>query len=212
MAAPLTSSVFNEKYQTFLQAMILDASNSSVEDYNALVGNSSIVGDPHVFTMGKKEFMLPVREQEWNFFKKGSVSVSVKTRNVTEEESEDIAKYYLEKMGLNKVSKRLTKKGVFMHEVTIKSEASNTSMKYNFDTKNFSGEYGNIEVVPLDHLPNELRNRFDNGQNPTGSVVVLLEDGKPTTLVLVLHYENPQMKYGMKVLTFNPEQVEGLCK
>ena len=54
--------------------------------------------------------------------------------------------------------------------------------------------------------------RFDNGENPTGSVVALLEDGKPTTLVLVLHYENPQMKYGMKVLTFNPEQVEGLCK
>jgi hypothetical protein len=188
-------TVFATTYSEIIAKMIND---SLLKGDTNSVQSTTLLGDPHVYTFNNKRYALSPEEKEWNYYSDENVEVTMKTRKLTEKESEAIVTYYKQMTGKDHIHPRLVTNGVFMNEVCIKSGSQMIS--YNYDAKlfNLKGK-PNVKYGEFFPLPESLKLKYELNQNVTAGKVLFRANNK-NYLLLLCTYENPQMKYGFKLI------------
>jgi hypothetical protein len=190
----LTSRTY---YTTTFNSII----NKMIDDVALHDGKTSatIIGDPHVYTLNNKTYTLENVEKEWNYYSDENISITVNTRKVTDEERTNINNYYRAITGNAKIPKRLISNGVFVNKVTL--NVNGKKIGYNFDNELFFDETnGEVLIDSWKDIPEKLRTKFEKHQEAKASKIYLSINGSRYCLLLC-KYANPQMKYGVKLLT-----------
>jgi hypothetical protein len=194
---PNTHTYYTNTFASFINKMINDA---ALHDGTA---SATVIGDPHVYTLSNKMFTLDNKEQEWTYYEDKNIKITMNTRAVTEQERDEIHTYYKNVTGNVKVPNRLIANGVFVNKVTMVVDGK--KIGYDYDNGQFFDETnGSVLIRNWEEIPEKIRTKFEKNQEASAAAIYLARNDARYCL-MVCKYENPQMKYGIKLLT-NAEQ------
>ena len=177
-------------------------------------GGGSSSGDPHVFPLQGPAYELPARQTCYRMLQGKNLTMNMSTRFVTKQEEDQIRAYYtsVTKTSVTKTPapKSLVTNGVFYKKVFIESEGH--TLEYNYDTNKgqcnstqSNGQYFNISSSegPSRSKGEECPHKKSLCIEFTHSVYGLMS-------VELIHFANPQLKYGVSCSMQRPTGLSGL--
>lgn len=167
---------------------------------------SNTSGDPHIFPVYGSMYELPPKKTTYRMLQGDNLIVNASTRYVTEEEGEDIIRYY-ENVTKTKAPTNIVTKGVFYNALYIESDGE--KLYYNYDSKKgvtSSSEYFKITKSM------KIDNKFKYSRGTMNVSNIHFNHSEYGNInIQIQQYANPQIKNGIQITCDNSCYLSGLC-
>ena len=207
----LTSSQVNSTSIQSVKADIVYLSSTRslailLNDGGQITLQSTTSGDPHIFPVYGKMYELPMRATAYRLLQGKDVVLNASTRFLTSRENEEIRNYY-EKVVKTPPPESLISNGVVYDKVYLHSEGHDLEYDFNSTSGSLNDSYFSITQKILKH---DKLSKYECSETIQQIVVSFTHSVYGYTEILLNHFSNPQMKYGVGVNTCTPQRLSGL--